>query len=254
MRIDDRSPHLDDADLFRLTDGACSDHEALALRRHLESCPSCAHRAAEVETQSKTLAELITRAGPIRVTTSRTDLRALAPSVRSPLWRTRRSLGVAAGILLLVTAGLVVPPARAWLASRWSQLTAPRQEPPEGEHGPGSDTALAPERAAIVFRPRGPHVVVEVANRQADGTLRIMIEPGASVVAAIHGGEGAEEFVLLTDGIRFANPEASTATYVVRIPPVFSSVSVVIAGQEIARLDIPPGGPSVAQEFMLRRE
>ena len=253
MRIDDRGPHLDDGDLFRLTDGACSDHEVLASRRHLESCPSCTSRAAEVEAQSKGLSELVTRAGPIRATAARTNVRALAPNYRPRLWRSRRAIGIAAGILLLLTGGLVVSPARAWLTSRWAQLTSSQQTPPEDERGLAS-TALVPERAAIAFRPPGPHVVVEIVNHQADGTLRIVVEPGDSVVASIHGGEGTEEFVLLTDGVRIANPESSTAIYVVRLPPVFSSVSVVVAGQEVDRLVIQPGGPPISREFVLRRE
>ncbi len=110
---------------------------------------------------------------------------------------------------------------------------------------------LGPEWAAVAFTPQGPDVVVEVANRQADGMLRIVVEPGDSVVASIHGGQGTEEFILLTDGIRIANPEASTATYVVRLPPVFTSVSVVVTGQEVGTLAIPPGGPPIAREFVL---
>ena len=253
MAVETGGRHVDDGDLARLADGECTDEEQRALREHIASCVACRRAVEDFATFSQSFSQVVTKAGPVspRPSGHGSDVARAGPSnirlFAGWSWRTK----AAAAVVLIAAASVAVPPARAWLAERWAEITARN---PVAEE---DSTQVAPverpptERAAITFRPEGTSFVVEVLNRQGEGSLRIAVSGQTTARAAVIGGEGQEGLTLLLQGLRISNPVGSTASYVITLPDYVAAVTVRIAGRITAEFSIVRGEDVAPRVFRL---
>jgi anti-sigma factor RsiW len=228
--------HADDADLVRLLDDEAPDAERGAIESHLTACGSCARRFASLKARSARLSDRLTAS----------DLPAPAPALRparrrrvlaDPRWR------VAAALVLLLGGTLLVEPVRAWIVDAagllWAKATGHSRATPMV---PAPAPAPAPGAGSVTFVPAEPGFTVQVTRRQAEGSLTVETGAGPEASAAIAGGEGPAELVVMPDGLRIVNAAASTRSYHVRVPPSVSRVVIEVGGTVIRVVPAPASG------------
>jgi hypothetical protein len=226
--------HLEDATLVQYLDAAIAGEEREAAARHLATCGACADRLAVVQRRTARLAELL----------AATDVPVSDTLLRTP----RRPVPVpalaAAVVLMAATAAATVQPVRAWVVERslavWTLVTG-------GSEAHGAASAERPAdpaaTASVSFVPSGRTFFVQVAVHQRVGTVTVVSEAGSAVTAEVRGG-GPEQLVVLPDGLRIDNTDASSADYTVIVPATLREVSVAVAGRVVVRLT--PGGAASA--------
>jgi hypothetical protein len=222
--------HVDDAALVRCLDQEGDGDEQAAVRGHVTACATCAGRLGELERRSRAL---------------RVALRAADPAPRvtrpAPRWGWR----AAAAVLVLVAIGGAVHPVRAWVLKRaealWTALAGPAE--PDRAAGRSAETA----ETAVSFVPADGPFTIEIANRQAMGSLALEATRGDTARAAVVGGTGGEGLVVLPAGLRIANPPTSGARYRIMLPARLGPVRVIV-GREAPRV-FDPAGPPLAIEL-----
>jgi anti-sigma factor RsiW len=215
--------HLEDGALVRYLDLECDGDEQAAVRGHVGACGACAGRLAELERRSRAL---------------RVALRAADRPPRAvpaaPHWGRR----AAAAVILLLAIGGAVRPVRAWVLGRagalWSAITG-------GSESPAPIAPAAPVESAVSFVPADGPFTIELAGRQAAGSLSLEAVPGDTARAAVIGGGGAESLMVLPAGLRIVNPPASAARYRVALPARLGPVRVIVGGAAPRLFD--PAGP-----------
>jgi hypothetical protein len=149
----------------------------------------------------------------------------------------------AAAIVLLAAGAAGVRPVRAWIvqAARtvWTAAV--------GGRGTRGAEATPPAAAGTVtFTPSAGSFVVRVLRPQSGGTLTIETTPGEAASAAVSGGHGEAELVVLPDGLRIANDRGSSASFLVKVPVRLPRIEVDIAGR-VTRVLVPPAGGGVGR-------
>jgi anti-sigma factor RsiW len=217
--------HLEDGALVRYLDQECDGDEQAAVRGHMDACGACAGRLAELERRS----------GALRVA-----LRAADRPPRAVPAAPRWGLRAAAAILILLAVGGAVRPVRAWIVERagalWSAITG-------GSESPAPVAPVPPVQTAVSFVPADGPFTIELAGRQAAGSLSLEAVAGDTARAAVIGGRGAESLVVLPGGLRIVNPPTSAARYRVALPARLGPVRVIVGGAAPQVFD--PAGPPV---------
>jgi len=205
--------HVDDGALMRLLDGECAAQERAQVESHLASCPTCAERRRVLEGLGRAVtAALVGGDVPVR-----------APRK----WRWRLGALQAAAVLLLASVGVAaagVPPVRAWLSARWTDvrgLVSPRPTP---------DTETR-STTTVRFVPATATFTIELVARQDTGVLTIDISPDSVASATVSPGMGSEELVVLPAGLRVVNRPDDRASYEVRLTPSVTEIRVRIGGE-----------------------
>jgi hypothetical protein len=151
-------------------------------------------------------------------------------------WRMAAAIGV------LVGGPLLVSPVRAWIVetARSILVGTPRSVPaPAATPDTATTPAILVPTNVVTFVPRAGLFVLELASRQAAGTLRLARAPGAEASAALIGNPGDAELLVRPDGLRIGNRAGASADYVVRLPAGLTRVMLRI-GREPARQLAPP--------------
>lgn len=186
---------------------------------------------------------------------ARTDVTAPAmafPAERIAVAAARRSVvrwRAAAGVALLLAGAAGVPPVRAWIVqtvrSVWMKVSG--SSPAGDARAPASTPASAVSMGSVTFAAPA-QLLVRVEARQEQGG-RITVEAGApgTVSATITGERNAADLLVAPDGLRIANRRASTAGYIIAVPPGMRRVLVRI-GQEPARSF---AGPDAGERFVV---
>jgi hypothetical protein len=206
--------HVEDGALIRQLDREDIPEEQADVAAHLEACPRCTVRLAELAHAGDALSTAL-RAADVP-----------APRRRPvPRW----GLRAAAAALVVVGIGGAVRPVRAWILERtgmlWEAVTGRSAVP----------TAIAPaapdRSASVAFVPSGNEFTLEVTAHQSGGVLRLETVAGDTAVAVVLGGSGLEDLVVLPTRLRIVNPEASSASYVIRLPARLARVRVLVGGR-----------------------
>ena len=237
--------HPDDGVLLRLMDGE-SDADAAAAEEHLAACAECRERLAVLRRRTMKLGALLARADFPVPASSLAD----APSGTSaepdpkiiPLRRRetpapRPWLRAAAVVGLLLAAGIVATPARAWVAAwiseRWGELFGRGEMPRVERPAPPAAPAPVQEAAAsrVEFVPAGATFTVEVAHPQARGGLTLLPSTGETATAEVAAGTGEADLLVLPSGLRIGNEAGSAAEYRVSVPTSVRRVTVRVNGR-----------------------
>jgi hypothetical protein len=146
-----------------------------------------------------------------------------------------RRLRIAAAATLLL-AGFGVPPVRAWIVGSvrtiWTRVMGPK---PLALVPAPAPQPLAAATMGTVTVGASADFTLDVATRQADGDLTILVTDGASVSAAVNGRSDAAELTVSPDGIRIGNARTTATSYELRVPLAVSRL-VVQVGRESPRV------------------
>jgi hypothetical protein len=150
----------------------------------------------------------------------------------------------AAAAIALVAAGAIgIRPVRAWIVQATRMVWAAAL----GEHRtPGAEATSPAAAGTVTFTPAAGSFVVRVVRPQAGGTLTIETTTGEAASAALTGGRGEAELVVLPDGLRIVNDSLSSASYLVKVPARLARIEVGIAGRA-TRVLVPPASGAVAR-------
>ncbi len=234
--------HADDADLLRLLDGAAGGEERAAIEAHLAACGACPRRRDLLRARSARLAELLAAAdAPAPAFAMRPGAPRRAAAIAGARWR------AAAALALLLGGALAVQPVRAWIVRSagvlWAAATGKASRPAPVTVVPAP--APRDSAGAVAFVPNDPAFTVRVTGRQAGGTLTIEPGEGPEVIAAIAGGSGPAELLVLPDGLEIGTTASSTRSYRVRVPPGVARITVQVAGTTVRVIRAPFAGPAV---------
>jgi hypothetical protein len=223
--------HPEDGVLLRLLDGEASDVERARDGAHAASCDECRARMAAMERRKASLGALLARTDfPVPASAPpETKVIPLRPrAVPDRPW-----LRAAAILLVVIAAGVVASPARAWIgrwvAERWAELTgdAPERTPPPAAPAPAP--APAPQEAPasqVSFVPSGGELRVVVAHPQAAGALTLAAAEGSSATAEVVGGTGMADLLVLPAALHVRNAPGSAAEYRLALPSTVRRVRV----------------------------
>jgi hypothetical protein len=133
--------------------------------------------------------------------------------------------------VLLAGTAIGVRPVRAWIVehgrSLWSHMTAGPRKPSVGM----IETRADESAGSVSFRPVTTALQIEIARRQATGTLVIEGSNAAVTSLAITAGARNENLTVLPVGVRIANDENSRASYHLRVAATTTQVVVQISGE-----------------------
>jgi len=228
-------PHVDDGALLALLDGELTTAERTSVETHVAACPECAARRDEMRFATRRATAALDL---LSVPESRLEMPAAlreaagrAPaslaSARARRWArlSRRSVAVAAGITLLVSAGAyAVPgsPVRGWVDNGIDAVAAWIAGDPQvaGDAGP-SRVSVDPRDGAVRIMVVGGHEATRL-------TVELSDEETATVAArdaSFHVEPGVIEVAGAADEIR------------VTLPRNAATGSVVIDESEVVRLE-----------------
>jgi len=156
---------------------------------------------------------------------------------------------LAAGIAALLAVAVLVRPVRAWFIDTartiFARSSAPATTPPAVPPGSAAVSGASPATNAVTFTPRAGTFLVEIAARQAAGTLRLVRADGMSASAALTGDPADAELLVRPAGLRIANRPEATADYTVSVPAGISRLTVRIAREAARDVVLPSDGAMV---------
>lgn len=245
---DDRS-HVDDGDIVRLLDGECGPEEARRLRAHLDVCEDCRGNADSLESAAEQFSRMLAQ---VETTSPAGGSVIKASQSMSRRWSTPKLLRIAA-VFAAVVLAFSVTPARAWIALGWEKLTSlVASEPPTAAVDlPETSEDVLDASSVVGFSPRGDEFRLEFVNRPNQGTLVLIIDSMTTATASVFGGDGADDLIVLPDGLRIGNMTTSTGDYEVRLPLTLSAVVVYVAGEIALTLDLSEISSPIRRELGL---
>jgi hypothetical protein len=156
----------------------------------------------------------------------------------------------AAAVLLVLGTVALGAPVRTWVVDRWagwrrllddSKAAGTVQTPPRAP--------LAPV-GVVSFVPDSDVLVVQVATRQAEGSLVLETSATPTASAVVRGQGEHEAIVVLPTELRIANTTQSRATYRITLPARLKRVVVVIARDP--PVSVIPGSPGESRTIDLK--
>lgn len=224
------APHPTDGDLVRLLDGETEDP---ALEEHLEACDGCRRRYRRIAGWSREVGRALDAVDPLVAERAAADRETDAAGTG-----VRRWMRVAAGVVVLVSAGLAFQPVRAWVVDRAERVARhlglverTGREAGAGESG-----------ASIAFVPEGRRLLIQVEAPQAEGKLEVVAGRGdGRVRASVVGREADAEdpapaFAAFPSELRIRNGTGSGASYRVSVPASLEELEIRVGGRRLARL------------------
>src|SRR5262245_44241523 len=167
--------HPAEGDLMGYLDGAIQQPERGAIAQHLTQCAECTARLDGLRRRAEDLARMLRRTDPApRRRSTRTK--------QSRFWPVPRGLRVAGLIAVVAGAAFGVRPVRAWITDRSRQiwfLIAGRGTPSVGMVETRADEAAG----SVSFEPTTSTLQIEIASRQAEGSL--VIEGSNNVMTSL---------------------------------------------------------------------
>jgi len=228
--------HPEDGVLLRLLDGEADAAEQATAAPHAAACAECRARMDALARRRDRLAALLARTDfPVPASA------APEPGV-IPLHSRRREtaaparpwLRAAAIVLVVLGAGVVASPARAWIArmltEAWESVAGDAPPAPAPAPAPAPKPAEQAPAAQVGFVPTGAELSVVVAHPQEAGVLTVAAAPGASATAEVVGGTGSADLLVLPAALHVRNAPGSAAEYRVTLPASVRRVRVRVGG------------------------
>ncbi len=265
---DQGGQHVDDAALIRLRDDECDGSEEQLVKEHLAICSQCREHADKI---GRLADGLIAAIGEIQ---HAADLEPPKRSNARPITQRRsRRTSLASNPRLLVRIAAIIAvvlgltftatPARALISSGWQAfvgLFTPRSTErtvPEAVQPvvPPTPTALTlpavdqPISKRATFSLDGEVFLIVFAHHQSSGTLSVVFDTVSQATAVALGNTDTDELIVSGTGARIRNREASTGSYVFRLPHDLLSIEVHIEGRTVATLE--PGELAGRGEWQL---
>ena len=253
------TPHLDDAALLRVLDGA-RDESAPDAAAHLDTCRQCAARLDTVRQRSAALSAAI---GGVRVPplddlararqraaiearlagSSGTATRASGAAGRRWRW-TSPWIRAAAAILIVAGVAAAASPVRAWIAEHIAPGHQPRETPASTTAPPTASPSAPPAASEVFFTVNARELTVTVVSMQRAGEVVIRRADGPQSSASVLGGV-TEELLVLPDGVRIRNDSNAVSSYLVRTEPAVERIRLRVGGGATARVVAVPDSGDV---------
>jgi hypothetical protein len=219
--------HLTDLDLHALLDGELLEIHAGPIRAHLNDCPACARKRSELERERWETAALLASLDHV---VPRPDVEAVVARARRRESHGRRAL--AAGLALLVVAvgaaaALPHSPVRQWLGR---VLGGGRRQAAVATDANGAKQS---GQSGVALVP-GPSIEVVFRERQAAGSIRILLDSGSD--AAVRTLGGVVRYAVGPSRIVVENATAG-ASYEVLIPRAVARARVRVGDRVVFAKD-----------------
>lgn len=238
--------HLEDEDLVRVLDDETAMPERGDWSHHVDQCHACSERMQELRSASEWLEENVPSLDGGVLVNDLARARALVAARGAAVHgSTSRRLArpgaarIAAGLALVVAAGLTAEPVRAWVLDGAGRLIANFVAEPTASVAAPNAPISGP---VVSFRPAEHLFRIELDNAQAAGALTIDLAPVDAATAQISAA-GEESLSVLPAGLVVENSATSTASYGVVLPlNTVGRVQVLVAGRLV--LDQSVGSPN----------
>lgn len=221
--------HMADDEIVRLLDAEEEMPDAAILRAHLAACPQCSARQSVLDRRSRNLSVLLAASDPAMPVMrtpggSETGVIDIARARRRPPsmppW-----LRAAAILAAVVSAALMAPPVRAWLAERVRIFGDDRA-------APEASMPASPTPSSVSFVPAGAVLTVDVAGVTGGAELRF-VAATSSEVSARSLAAGAAEMFVLSSGLRLES-SADEMVFEVSVPASVMRIRVAgVAGESV---------------------
>jgi hypothetical protein len=243
------APHLDDDALLRLIDDDGDDRWRADTQQHLASCILCTQQLESLAADGALIRDWLHQAAfeeqlpPARL---ERDAAAMGPrlvggdrpvrtSGQVPRVHVNSAWLRAAAILLMIAAPVAAfPGLRAWISDAVTGA-----DPAAEVRTLAAPQDVATDQAVVRFTPQPGAFTVVVDAAQQAGVLhvsRTLTGDEAILEAAPQPGEAPAEPVFAETSLRLRNTTEAAASYNLVLPPLVTSVSITVAGSEIARL------------------
>lgn len=242
-------PHLTDGELVRLLDGEVARSPASELEEHLRSCESCGDRYRRIEESSRDVRRTLDAADPLIRERAESDGVAGGGPVGSPA-RFPRWMKIAAGMVLLLTAGLAVQPVRAWMADRVEDVVERL-----GLGGPTPEASAGEAGSTVSFFVESSRLLVRIESPQEDGRMEVDVAPqGREVRASILSGADVSTpaLVVLPSELRVRNSPGSRASYRITVPASLAELEIRVGDRRLARFTVEDLRPGEVRSWELR--
>lgn len=228
------APHPTDGDLVRHLDG---EGEAGSLDEHLRACDDCLRRYRRIAGWSREVSRVLDEVDPVVAHPVAGDRPERIGAVEADGVRPPRWMMVAAGVMLLLAAGLAIQPVRAWVVDQVERVVRGMGfvEPTDPDDGPAA-------AATISFVPEGRRLRIRLEAPQTEGRLEVAVARGdrrvrATVVEGDAGRGGpSPAFAAFPSELRISNGSGSDASYRVSVPGRLEELEIRVGSRRLARL------------------
>lgn len=229
-----RGAHPADSDILRFHDGECTAGEGEEIARHIAECPRCAETSQLFQATTERLHTALDDMPTPSVPDAKQRFFAAVERRKRQLPFER--LGVYRGPLLraavvifaLFAVSMVAAPVRAWVF-HLLRIEQPAPAFPASSREP-DETPSQATSSTVTFVPTSATFFIDVAARQAAGSLTIRGGESNAASARITGRSPGDALLVRDDGFRIQNSPESTARYTVIVPWSVGSITVRIAG------------------------
>lgn len=221
--------HLNDEQIQRWLHDELDTPTRASLAQHLAECEACTRKIALADAEEKSIFDLL---GHLDHPAPRVDAAAFAR--RRGAWVTwgRRAAGIAVAAML-AGAAYAIPgsplPALVKKVTQWA--TGSESSTPASSDSLA--TAATPVTSGIAV-PVGSRFSIDFIVEQTSGTVAVSLTEGPNVVVRVFGR--SVTFTTDVDRLTIDN-RSSTADYEIEIPRSAASVTVSIAGRQMALKD-----------------
>lgn len=210
--------HLADGDIVQVMDGVAAEPTNSHAGAHLAQCDVCTARLRQLRRRSERLGHLLREADWVVPPTPLRDEVSVRRARRAP----PGALRAAAVVLLLVGAGAIASPLRAWVANwaseGWVWLAGEEARP--ATEGPGTIAVEPPSRPRVRFVPADGVFTVHFDEAHAGGTVELGLSRSDFATVEQVGGAAAAALLVIPheSRVRVRGGTADPADYLVRVP------------------------------------
>ena len=233
--------HLSDGDLVRLLDGQAEPRESAWGTDHLVVCVDCDRRLRNLQRRSAAISTLLADADFDVPAALRDAGTRVARMARAATARRRRIVWLRAASIcaILLGAGILAGPARAWVtewvSDLWTELLTGNRA---AGAGPAAPQAQPDGGTRVRFTPTGPELSIEFATTPDEGRVELRVGDGPTTVVEVLGGVAEAELLVLPAGVRVLNAPGARASYRVTVPTTVRIVRIAIGDSTVALVPI----------------
>lgn len=247
--------HLSDGELVRIMDGQAEPGEREWGRDHLATCVACNRRLRELRRRSSAISALLAEADVEVLATLRDAGPRVARKAAASAARHRRVVWMRAASIaaLVVAAGVLAGPARAWVTNWvvevWTGMSPDRPRPAVEAGAPPEDVVEVSAR--VRFEPAGGELSIELASAQDAGRLELRVGDDPTTLVEVLGEAADAELLVLPGGVRVLNSPGESASYRVTVPASVRTVRIFVRDSAVAIVPIDSAATSRTLDLRL---